>query len=59
MESVDFLDRHLDPPDLPEPECQECDGCGLETLKESLHKEGLYFLCDDCIKTDADQTEKE
>jgi formylmethanofuran dehydrogenase subunit E len=48
MESVDFNDRYLDPPD--EPERGECDGCGEEFLYDDMHKVSRQWICDECLK---------
>lgn len=49
MESVDYHDRHLDPPDPPTHSA--CDGCGEWHDNGDLNKTGEWpyrWLCDEC-----------
>jgi len=48
MESVDFSDRYLDPPDIPDK--GECDRCGTVEFYEDMHDTGTRWLCDECYE---------
>ena len=48
MESVDFFDKHLDPPDYPTR--SECDNCGCDFDNGDLTKTEAGWLCDECIE---------
>jgi hypothetical protein len=54
MESVDYYDRHLDPPDPPT--YSACDGCGVVMDTGDLTKTGrcwpYRWLCDECAAED-------
>jgi hypothetical protein len=54
MESVDPFDKYIDPPDEPEPEMIECDGCGYEIVKDRATKNKQWYFCDDCAQDEAD-----
>jgi len=54
MQSVDFMDTRLDPPDYPTR--GECDHCGDEYSYDDLTRRGTpgsyEWLCDDCIEAE-------
>ena len=57
MESVDFMDRYLDPPD--EPTHDNCDRC-----KHAFHVDDLTTLagrslCDECLAAEIAELEEE
>jgi formylmethanofuran dehydrogenase subunit E len=48
METVDFFDKHLDPPDYPTH--SECDGCGDIFDNDDLNQFYNRWFCDVCLK---------